>query len=210
MADEKLFNGLAIFASSYVKRWMENNYDALMRTAPARKLMECGKPTRYGIEAALYALLAYGDQRWSGDTPLSKFVREVVRDAPSEISKRLVNGFREEVMACVTKGAPDQTKSVEQMLLGLDDAKLGALLAWLARTSPEDRARIRSLLGTLSDEELQRAARLAPADLDALENAPAMAAKPPSRLARSIGDELEQSHRRVDEKLAARRARRPS
>lgn len=208
MADEKLLNGLATFASSYVKRWMEANYDALTRTAPARKLMECGKPTRYGIEAALYALLAYADQRWAGDTPMTKFVREVVMDAPSEISKRLVNGFREEAMASAGAGTPDQSKSVEQMLLGLDDATLGALLAWLARTTPENRARVRSLLGTLSDEELQKIARLTQAELEALVNHPRPAVKSATRLASAIRDELADGHRRADEQLAAQRARR--
>jgi len=208
MANEKLLNGLATFASSYVKRWMEANYDALMRAAPARKLMECGKPTRYGIEAALYALLAYADQRWSGNTPMTKFVREVMMDAPSEISKRLVNGFREEAMAPAATGTPEQTKGVEQMLLGLDDATLGPLLAWLARTTPEDRARVRSLLGTLSDEELQKVSRLTPADLDALVNQPPPTAKPANRLASAIRDELAEAHRRADEQLAAQRTRR--
>jgi len=210
MADEKLLNGLSIFASSYVKRWMETNYDALMRTAPARKLMESGAPTRYGIEAALYALLAYADQHWSHDTPLRKLVREVAMDAPAEISKRLVNGFREEMLSSFREAAPDTTRSVEQALLELDDATLGALLAWLARVSPEDRARIRSLFGTLSNEELQKIARLSPEDLEALMSASPPADKPPSQLGRAIKDELEQAHRRVDERLAARRQRRSS
>ena len=206
--DKKLLNGLAIFASGYVKRWMEGNYDALMRTAAARRLMECGKPNRYGIEAALNALFAYADQNWSHDTPLRRLLREVALDAPSEISKRLVNGFRDEVLSGVRENPPEHTKSFEQALLQLDDATLGALLSWLARTTPTDRARLRSLVGTLSDEELGKLARLSPADLEALMGSPPPTDKHPSRIAGAIKDELEQAHRRVDERLAARRQRR--
>ena len=205
MADTKLLDGMANFASSYAKRFLESHYDALMRTAPARKLMEAGAPTRYGTEAALYALIAYADQHWPKDTPLRKFIRDVAIDAPAEISKRLVNGFREEVLSASRSGDPNQNKSMEQVLLQLDDATLGALLAWLARLGPEERKKTRALLGTLSDAELQKVAQLTPEELTGLVGAAPTPAKPPSRLSRAIKDELEAAIRRADEELAIRR-----
>ena len=213
MDNDKLMNGAAVFASGYVKRWLEQHYDALMRTAPARKLMETSAPTRYGIEASMYALLAYVDQHWSTRTPMRTLLRDVAIDAPAELSKRLVNGFREEVLAAAAKEKSEQTRGVERALLQLDDATLGPLLAWLARTTPEERATIRALLATLSDEELRKVARLEPQDLAALlsssqsEKSPPPE-KPPSRLAQAIRDELKQAHQRADAQLAARRARR--
>ena len=210
MAHERLLDGLATFGSSYVKRFLETHYDSLMRTGPARKVMEAGAPTRYGIEAALYALLAYAEQHWSADTPLRSLIREVAMDAPSEISKRLVNGFRDEVLSVGRKGASGEARGVEQALLTLDDETLGALLTWLAEVKPEEMKRVRSLLAKLSDEELEKIARLHPEDVEALLGPPPTPTpiKSPSRLRQAIKEQLEQGHRRADEQLAARRKRR--
>lgn len=207
MAEKKPLDGIAVFASSYIKRFMETHYDTLMRSAPARTLLERNAATRYGIEASLYALLAYADSHWSPRTPLHRMVKGVVMDAPSEISKRLVNGFREEVLSHTPEDLPAPAQSVEQVLLNLDDETLGAMLAWLARTSTKDRARIRSLIATLSDEELQKLVSLTPDALDALINRAPSVEKPPSLLAQTIQDQLKQAHRRADEQLAARRNR---
>jgi len=214
MDNDKLMNGAAVFASSYVKRWLEQHYDTLMRTAPARKLIEASAPTRYGIEASMCALLAYVDQHWSTQTPMRTLLRDVAIDAPAELSKRIVNGFRAEVVAAAAKEKSEQTKSVERALLQLDDATLGPLLAWLARTTAEERAKIRSLLAALSDDELRKAAGLEPHDLEVLLTCSSptevtqLPEKPPSRLAQAIRDELKQAHQRADEQLAARRSRR--
>ncbi|HRP63653.1 MAG TPA: hypothetical protein PK400_10195 [Phycisphaerales bacterium] len=211
MANKDLLDGMAVFASSYVKRFLEGHYDVLMRTAPARKLMGASKPTRYGIEAALYALVAYADQHWSPRTPLRRLVREVALDTPAELSKRLVNGFREEVMATTGSGKSDTTRSLEQAMLQLDDATLGQLLRWLGESTPQDRERIRTLIPTLSDAELQNLARLAPDDLEVLmrfaEPPRSQAKKGPSRLSQAIKVELDEANRRVDEQLVARRRR---
>jgi hypothetical protein len=210
MANEKLLRGLSIFASGYVKRWMETNYDALMRTVPARKLMEADAATRYAIEASLYALLAYAEQHCSADTPLRALLCGVAMDAPSEISMRIVNGFRDQVLSrspAEPSEASYQTKSIEQVLLQLDDQTLASLLAWLVEVSPESRMRIQSLMETLSDEELHKALGLTPEGLKALACFSAPPAKPSSRLCRAIRDEVQQAHRRIDEQLAELRWR---
>lgn len=216
MANKDLFDGLSVFASSYVKRFLETHYDALMRTGTARKLMAAGKPTRYGIEAALYALIAYADQHWSPHTPLRRLVREVALDTPAELSKRLVNGFRDEVMGFTAAGEDESTRTLEETLLQLDDSTLGPLLVWLARSTAEERDKFRSVIPTLSDVELQEVARLGPEDLSAYLNSATPsspnsdAQEPSSRLAQAIKEELDEAHRRVDEQLEARRRRKQS
>ena len=135
MLSEKTLDGLAVIGSSYIKRWLESHYDTLMRTPPAISLMKQDAKTRYAIEAALYGLLAYFSQKWNTDSPLGKLVMQVVIDAPAEISKRLLNGFRKEMLASL-EGESEQNKDVEEVLLDLDDEQIKALLRWFVEQFP--------------------------------------------------------------------------
>lgn len=211
MDDGKLKNGAAVFVSSYIKRWLEQHYDTLMRSGSVRKLMEAGAPVRYGIEAGLNALVAYADQHWPADTPLRAMFREVAVDAPAELARRLTNGFREEVLAKAAKEKSEQDRGVEQTLLQLDDETLGHLLTWLAGLSDSERRKVHSHLSDLSTEELSRLAERGPQPQEPRPTSePPPAAKPSSRLAQAMREELARANARLDEQLTARRERRRS
>jgi hypothetical protein len=136
-------------------------------------------------------------------------------DAPSEISKRLVNGFHDQAAGDSAK--PDQidSKTVEQVLLNLDGPALSALLTWIARTTPEDREEIRSLIPRLTDEELEKLVVMSPSDLEAFLHVTREAHNPPkeshpSQLSQAIAGELARANQNIDQQIALRRMRRQS
>ena len=215
-----------MFFASYLKRWLEPRYDALMRSAALRPLMNAGAPTRYGVEATLYALTAWMDQRWAPESEMGKLIKEVAKDAPVEISRRMVNAFRDEVLTEARRGNADQysdvdsetAKIIEITLLNLDDETLGPLLVWMARITPEERAKLRPFLGTLSSDEMRRTVRMPPEELASRladftstagdgETESTGVPRSPSRFEQAVRAELAEAHRRVDEQLAARRRR---
>lgn len=126
--DGKLKNSGAVSSASYVKRRLEQHYDTPMRSEATRKLMEASPPVRYGLEAGMNALIAYVDQHCSTSTPLRTLIREVAVDAPAELSRRLTNEFREEVLAAAANEKSKRDMGVEHTLLLLDDETLGDML----------------------------------------------------------------------------------
>lgn len=187
--------------SSYVKRWMEKNYDRLMRTDPAVKLMSQGKATRYAIEASLYSLWAYIDQKWPAQNAFEKFAKTVVGDAPSEMGKRLVNGFREEVLAAkkLTDGS-EPSKAVTDTILSLDDATLHTLLCWVAETPSDKRETVMESIRHLSPETLSKLVGLSSADR---EIAMTILTPEPRKKDRSsfLASEIKAAHERSDATL---------
>lgn len=212
--------GVATVGASYVKRWLEQHYDTLMSSAAARPLMEAGAPTRYGMEAALYVLTAYVDQQWTPTSVMGRMVREVARDASVEVSRRMINGFREVVLAQTRAErdegeppAPTVARRVEEALLQMDDEALGPLLVWLARIMPEERAKLRAMLAGCGEGDVDRVVSLPTEELAAMlsrfEPGPPLPDAPPppksSRFGVMMREKLDRANRRADEQLAARR-----
>jgi hypothetical protein len=160
--DEKTLNSLAIFASGYAKRWMESNYDKLMRTAAGKKLTSLGSTQKYAIEAGLYALMTYADQKLKTDTPLKKFLTEVGKDAAPEIAKRIINGAKRELEIDGGRLRSPEEKLAAQSLLELDTEALTKLLEWVESSDQAERGEAMSRLRGLSKDELEKIAGLAP------------------------------------------------
>lgn len=162
IVDEKMMNGLAVFASGYMKRWMEGNYDQLMETEVGKKLKSMKPTSKYALEAALYALMAYADQNVQGNTPVSKFLKEVAKDAPPEIAKRFINGVKTQLKTDAEKLSNPEQKLAAQSLLQLNDKDLSELLRWLGETPRQDLSEVAAFLDSLSKDELQRFCSLSP------------------------------------------------
>lgn len=124
---------LAVFASGYGKRMMEAQYDRLMRSSVGVGALALPAQTRYGLEAALYALMAFTDARAQTNTALGRFFKEVALDPPPEIAKRLVNGARHDLEGTRLAASSDSERAVAVALHELDDATLARLAMW-ART----------------------------------------------------------------------------
>jgi hypothetical protein len=162
IVDEKMVNGLAVFASGYTKRWMEGNYDKFMETDVGKKLKSMSPTSKYALEAALYALMAYADQNIQENTPISKFLREVAMDAPPEIAKRFINGVKNQLKTDAEKLSNPEQKLAAQSLLQLNDKDLSELLRWLSETPRQDLREVTTFLDSLSKDELQRFCNLSP------------------------------------------------
>jgi hypothetical protein len=162
--DQRILKGLSVFASGYVKRWMEDNYDHLMMTAPGRRLMDLDQKTRYGIEAVLYAVMAVGEHKLPENSPLQWLFKEVLVDAPPEIAKRLVNGFREDYVRNPHKSIPSQSRSFGSILEDLEADQLNSLLAWCATLTLDEGGHFRDMMPRLSKEQLVAFVRLGDAE----------------------------------------------
>ncbi|MEO0266392.1 MAG: hypothetical protein ABIM43_07305 [candidate division WOR-3 bacterium] len=143
-----------------MKRWLERNlYDRIFETELGDKLKSLDKKVRYGIEFGLNLLTAFFEQKLSEDTALKKFVKEIGIDVAPEVSKRLINNAKEQL---VSSAESSEDKELVNVLLELDDQTLIALLDWLYNVEQTERTEILKQLSQLSFDELVRLAQLTP------------------------------------------------
>jgi hypothetical protein len=162
MANQKILNGLAVFSSGYMKRWLEGNlYDRIFNTELGKKLKSLDAKTRYGIEFVLNLLTAFFDQKLAEDTTLKKFVKEVGIDSGPEISKRLINTTKEQLFK---NAKSPEDKELVSVLLELEDQTIIDLLNWLYGIEPTERTKVLKQLSRLSFDEVVRLAQLTPED----------------------------------------------
>lgn len=139
-------------AANYTKRFLERGYDQLFRTSFGQWLVSLSPWKKYSIESLLYALTALLDERLPADSPARKYASQVVLDAAPEISKRMINGFRDEVAALVAGAKNHQEKEVLAAVLSLEDSDISGLMHWLGQKKSQ-RDSILGLLSRLSFEE---------------------------------------------------------
>jgi hypothetical protein len=162
MVNQKIPIGLATFSSGYMKRWLEGNvYDKIFETELGEKVKGLDEKARYAIEFGLNLLNTFFDQKLAEDTVLKKFVKEVVEDAAPEISKRIINNTKEQLMSNA-KSAKD--KELVNILLELEDQTLINLLNWFYGIEPSERAKVLKQLSRLSFDEVMRVSQLEPED----------------------------------------------
>jgi hypothetical protein len=154
MLNPRFTHALSVFSSGYVKRWMENNYDRLMMTAPGRRLMDLDQKTRYAIEAVLYAVMVAGEQALPDGSAVQWLIKEVLLDAPPEVAKRLVNGFRDDYVHQSAHAPSSVVRNTDNLLLQLSPDQLKSILTWCATLPPEEMARYREVLLAMSKEQL--------------------------------------------------------
>ena len=163
MTNEKILNGLVVFLSAYMKRWLEGHfYDKIFDSQLGKKLKTLDKTSKYGIEFGLYLLTAFFDEKLSEDNALKKFVKEVGIDAGPEISKRLIN-TKEQLSKNAT--SPEE-KEIVSMLLQLEDQTLIDLLKWLYDIEPTEREEVLKQLSRLSIDEVAKLAHLKAEDIE--------------------------------------------
>lgn len=165
MVNQNILNGLAVFSSAYMKRWLEGHfYDRIFETQLGEKLKTLDKRAKYGIEFGLNLLTAFFDQKLSEDTVLKRFVKEVGIDAGPEISKRLINA-KEQLSKNAT--SPEE-KEIVDVLLQLEGQTLIDLLNWLYDIEATKRAEVLKQLSRLSLDEVVKLAQLTPENMERL------------------------------------------
>lgn len=145
---------LPVFTANYVKRFMERVYDTAFQTGLGQRLAAMGKPKKYAVEFGLNLLTAFFEDRLAENSKLRKFLKEVGIDVAPEISKRLVNGVRDEILA---SAKTSEEREIAQVLLGLEDEELIDLLNWLCE---KPAAELREILGRLCLMSAEQIARL--------------------------------------------------
>lgn len=140
------------FAANYTKRFLERGYDRAFQTRFGQWLVGLSPWEKYSIEAFLYALTAILDERLPADSPLRKYVSQVGLDAAPEISKRMVNGAREEIAVVAAAAKNLEEKELLDAVLSLDDRDVTSLLVWLGQTKSQ-RDEALNLLSWLDPEQ---------------------------------------------------------
>jgi len=160
MNEDSLSSAGAVFASNYIKRWLEKYYDELMSWPMFQKIKGLGPTVKYVIEAGLFALTGYATTKLDSGNPLTATLIEVFKDAAPEITSRLMADVRGGLSAeRLLDASPYQ--SVAGKMLSLDDASLLSLLAWLENADETSRAAFVAFAESHEAQELTRFAGLA-------------------------------------------------
>lgn len=148
---------LPVFLANYIKRFLERAYDHAFQTELGQKLIGLSSGKKYGLEFILNALTAFFESRLAENTKLAKFAKEVGIDVAPEISKRMINGAKEEISL---SAQTLQEKEVVALLLSLEDKDLVELLKWLYEKEEAEKRIFLGQLSSLSINELSRLLRL--------------------------------------------------
>ena len=195
------------FAAGYAKRVMEGQYSRLMETELGKRAAQLNRPSKYAVEAVLNGIVAYLATKEStlANTPVKEFLWELAKDAPSEISKRLLNGDHAAANAIEVSG--EDARTVLDGLLQMDANDLGTFMSWLEKASPEERHKMAETMSKLTEEEQKKLLSLTPEQARMVW---ASSSKLPKELKRSpdVQADLDAAHNRVDEELARFREKR--
>jgi hypothetical protein len=161
MDKDAILRGTAVFGSCYIKRWLEPRYDQLIELPFMAKLRAASLGTKSAIEAILYALTAFAENKMSDKSPLGLMVKTLLMDAAPEISARILQDARADLTAAA--GEPQQPRqSVASRMLALDDAELLSLLLSIEDMDAATKAKFLAFAAKASDTELRRIASLTP------------------------------------------------
>ena len=144
------------FASGYARRMMEGQYTRLMNTELGKRASRLSKPSKYAVEAVLNAIVAWASTKEGkfANTPVREFLWELAKDAPSEISKRLLNGDHAETIVVPVSG--EDARTVLDGLLRMDANDLSTFMSWLEKASPEERHKMAATISKLTEDEQKK------------------------------------------------------
>jgi hypothetical protein len=161
MERDAILRGAAVFGSCYIKRWLEPRYDQLIEQPFMAKLRAASLGTKSAIEAILYALTAFAENKMSDRSPLGLMLKTLLMDAAPEISARMLKDARADLT--VTADAAQQPhQSIASKMLALDDAELLSLLLSIEDMDATTKAKFLTFAAKASDPELRRFASLTP------------------------------------------------
>lgn len=155
MDKDQMKRAAGVFATSYIKRWMEGPYDALLNLPVFIKLKALGPNKKYFIETCLYVLTAYADYKLSEDSFAGKIAKDIIVDAGPEIASRLLKDVRMDLNQVSTiNGA--QSLSVASKLLELDDDALLRILTYIEDLDEIKHEKFMDFVAKSSKEELEK------------------------------------------------------
>lgn len=150
---------LSLMATGYLKRWLERRYDTAMQTPFGEFLHRLDPASKYGLEAALYALTALVDRRLDESTPLGVIVKQVAMDAGPELAKRVLNG--EPAAGSAVAPSSQSASGLMAAMLALSAEQLAGILEWLGGLEEQRRQVVTQALGRLPEAALVALAQAA-------------------------------------------------
>ncbi|MCO5067974.1 MAG: hypothetical protein M9910_04695 [Kiritimatiellae bacterium] len=122
------------------------------------KLKSLSTGTKLGIEAILYTLTAYAEQKLSDQSPLGLMAKTVLMDAAPEIASRLMKDARADLslVSSIGSGVPEPQQSVAGKLLAMEDGALLAVLTSMEDMDDATRGKFLSFAASASKEELAK------------------------------------------------------
>jgi hypothetical protein len=211
LANPKLHKAASTFAVGYAKRMMEGNYDRLMGTEVGQKAASLSRPKKLAIEAALNGLAAYLSTKESkfADTPIKSFLWELAKDAPSELSKRLLNGAHAKSgpshSGLIDVEVVKEEATVMEGLLKMPVEDLAAFLTWLQNATPEERHWMAETMAGLSEQEQAKLSKLNPEQAKLLLKMMMPKSEPAPPPQRGVFGSLADSLRAVNDRLEKRK-----
>lgn len=164
--DPKVKKAAVTFAAGYAKQMMEGQYTRLFQSGLGKSLMGLSRPSKLAVEAALNLITAYLATREGriANTPVKEFLWEIAKDAPSELSRRLLNGEvpASERGGMVVNVAVSDRQMVLEGLLRMEVQELEAFLGWLEHTSPGEREEMARSIAYLSEQQQRKLMSLPP------------------------------------------------
>lgn len=212
-ADPKLQKAATTFAAGYGKRMMAGQYDRLDNTAAVQKAKSMSRPKKLAIEAALNGLVAYLATKESeiAESPVKALLWEVAMDAPSEISKRLLNRDHAKGAASSNYGdgvdagvAPEDEMTVTEDLIKMPAEELAVFLNWLQNATAEERRRMAETMSRLSEDEQIRLASISAEKAKKVLRPDSPEERPLQDIRKGILASLADSLRSVNEHLESR------
>lgn len=193
------------FAAGYAKRVLEGQYSRLMETQLGKRAAQLNRPSKYAVEAVLNGIVAYlaTKEGTLANTPVKEFLWELAKDAPSEISKRLLNGAHAEPIDVEVSG--EDARTVLDGLLRMDANDLSTFMSWLEKASPEERHKMAEKMSKLTEDEQKKLLALTPEHARELftssfeATAPKQMKRPPE-----VDDAIKRAKERVYERLRKR------
>lgn len=205
--DDKTKKAVVTFAVGYAKRMMEGQYTRMTNTKFGQQASRLNRPSKYAVEAVLNGIVAWASTKENkfANTPVREFLWELAKDAPSEISKRLLNGDHAETNNGETVNGED-ARTVLDGLLRMDANDLNTFTSWLEKASPEERHQMAETMSKLTEDEQKKLLALSPEQARTLFASKSVPKEPAAPKSESAVHSMTSALRGLNERLEKRKA----
>lgn len=160
-------NKAAGISSQYSKRFLENFYNKLSEGGLLDRFKNLDAVSQHILEFISYlSATSLGEKMETGGF-IKKTLGEVIKDAPSEIFKRVYNNLEQSAHSA---GNQSGGKNFINNFLGLEKEDAIGIMDWVANLDETKKDKILKQLKNLSLEKLGNIAKYSPEEKEKLEN----------------------------------------
>jgi hypothetical protein len=163
MIDKNMAAGIS---SQYLKRFLENFYNNLSKSGALDKFKNLDSASQHILELLAYFTTTSLGERLEDGGFLKKIFSEILKDAPSEISKRVYNNLEQSPHSA--ENQQGENKFIDNFL-GLEKENLISLIDWVDALDETKKKNILKHLKSFSSEKLADIAQYSPEEKGKLE-----------------------------------------